>query len=248
MPASTALIIGGTSGVGLATARQLATDGVSVHIAGRSRVRLDQVAASDPALTGHQLDATDPAAVAALAEDIGPIDYLIVTLSGAGDTGPFAELDLAALRTAFEEIVLGPRHRRPSRPAAPTGSITVIGAATARAAIPGTAGIAAVNGAVEALVKPLAVELAPIRVNAVSPGFVDTAWWAGMPDDARQEFSPRPPTPSRSGASPPPTTSPKQSSWPPPTPTPPAPSSKPTAAPDSSHWVDQPGDQGHGLR
>ncbi len=57
-----------------------------------------------------------------------------------------------------------------------------------KSAFPGTAGIAAVNGAVEALVNPLAVELASIRVNAVSPGFVVTPWWAGMPADARQKF------------------------------------------------------------
>jgi NAD(P)-dependent dehydrogenase (short-subunit alcohol dehydrogenase family) len=71
---------------------------------------------------------------------------------------------------------------------APTGSITLLGAITARAAMPGTAGIAAINGAVEALVKPLAAELAPIRVNGVSPGLVDTPWWNGLPDDARQAY------------------------------------------------------------
>jgi NAD(P)-dependent dehydrogenase (short-subunit alcohol dehydrogenase family) len=54
--------------------------------------------------------------------------------------------------------------------------------------MPGTAGIAAINGAVEALVKPLATELAPIRVNGVSPGLVDTPWWSGLPDDARQAY------------------------------------------------------------
>lgn len=63
---------------------------------------------------------------------------------------------------------------------APDGSITFIGAASARSSIPGTAGLAAVNGAIEAMVKPLAVELAPIRVNAVSPGITDTPWWSGM--------------------------------------------------------------------
>jgi NAD(P)-dependent dehydrogenase (short-subunit alcohol dehydrogenase family) len=54
--------------------------------------------------------------------------------------------------------------------------------------MPGTAGIAAVNGAVEALVKPLAFELAPIRVNAVSPGVVDTPWWSGMPDAVKRDY------------------------------------------------------------
>jgi len=71
---------------------------------------------------------------------------------------------------------------------AATGSITLLGAITARTGMPGTAGIAAINGAVEALVKPLAAELAPIRVNGVSPGLVDTPWWSGLPDDARQTY------------------------------------------------------------
>ena len=71
---------------------------------------------------------------------------------------------------------------------ASSGSITLLGAVTARAGMTGTAGIAAINGAVEALVKPLAVELAPIRVNGVSPGLVDTPWWSTFPKDARAAY------------------------------------------------------------
>jgi len=77
-----------------------------------------------------------------------------------------------------------------------------------KSAFPGTAGIAAVNGAVEALVKPLAVELAPIRVNAVSPGFVVTPWWAACQLTPGRSSSRRPPKPYRPGASP--TTSPRR--------------------------------------
>jgi NAD(P)-dependent dehydrogenase (short-subunit alcohol dehydrogenase family) len=190
MPSPTALIVGGTSGVGLATARLMADRGADVHVAGRTQDRLDAVALSDPELTGHRADGADAAAIGAVLERIGTIDWLVLTLSGSEGPGPLAQLDLGVLRRAFDAkfwahittIKAALPHMEPS------GSITVLGAVTARAGMPGTAGIAAVNGAVEALVRPLAVELAPIRVNGVSPGFVDTPWWSGLPAADRDAY------------------------------------------------------------
>jgi NAD(P)-dependent dehydrogenase (short-subunit alcohol dehydrogenase family) len=186
----TALVVGGTSGIGLATARRLQALGATVHIAGRDRQRLDSVAETDPALIGHQADGSDREEIAAVADTIGTIDWLVVTLSGSEGPGPIAELDLAMLRRAFDAKFWG--HITSIQAAlphlAPAGSITVLGAVTARAGMPGTAGIAAINGAVEAMVKPLAVELAPIRVNGVSPGLVDTPWWNALPEDARRGY------------------------------------------------------------
>jgi NAD(P)-dependent dehydrogenase (short-subunit alcohol dehydrogenase family) len=186
----TALVVGGTSGIGLATARRLHGLGATVHIAGRGKERLDGVAASDPGLHGHQADGSSAEQIGALAETIGPIDWLIVTLSGSEGIGPIAGLDLGMLRRAFDAKFWG--HVTTVQAAlpqlAPAGSITLLGAITARAAAPGTAGIAAINAAVEALVKPLAAELAPIRVNGVSPGFVDTPWWNGLPAEARRAY------------------------------------------------------------
>lgn len=185
-----ALVVGGTSGIGLATARRLHAHGATVHIVGRGKERLDDVAATDPALIGHQADGGDRDAIAAVAETIGTIDALVVTLSGSDGPGPIAELDLDMLRRAFDAKFWG--HITTIQAAlphlAPAGSITLLGAITARASMPGTAGIAAINGAVEALVKPLAVELAPIRVNAVSPGLVDTPWWDALPEEARRGY------------------------------------------------------------
>jgi NAD(P)-dependent dehydrogenase (short-subunit alcohol dehydrogenase family) len=185
-----ALIVGGSSGIGLATARQLAKTGTTVHIAGRNTERLSALAHSDPILIGHIVDAGDGRAIHALAESIGSIDYLILTLSGAEGPGRIADLDLAMLRRAFDAKFWG--HIASIQAALPfisvEGSITLLGAITARAGMPGTAGIAAINGAVEALVKPLATELAPIRVNAVSPGLVDTPWWSSLPEDARAAY------------------------------------------------------------
>lgn len=187
MNAPTALIVGGTSGIGLATARRLRDRGATVHVAGRSQDRLDALATSDPTLIGHQADGTDATAMAAVVESIGTVDWLVVTLSGGAGSGPFAELDLSTLRHAFDAKFWG--HVTTVQAALPhlsqNGSITLLGAASARSGMAGTAGLAAINGAVEALVKPLAVELAPIRVNGVSPGLVDTPWWSGLGDADR---------------------------------------------------------------
>ncbi|MEU9151439.1 SDR family oxidoreductase [Streptomyces sp. NPDC048417] len=67
-----------------------------------------------------------------------------------------------------------------------TGSITLISASTARSALAGTVAFAAVNGAIERIVSPLAAELAPVRINAVSPGAIDTPWWSFLPEEQKQ--------------------------------------------------------------
>jgi NAD(P)-dependent dehydrogenase (short-subunit alcohol dehydrogenase family) len=187
---SNALVVGGTSGIGLATARRLLALGATVHIVGRSKERLDDIAVSDPELVGHQADGADRDAIASVAEAVGTVDWLVVSLSGAEGAGPIATLDLDTLRGAFDAKFWG--HVTTIQTVlphlAPTGSITLVTAISARASLPGTAGLAAINGAIESMVKPLAVELAPVRVNAVSPGLVDTPWWDGMPEDARRQY------------------------------------------------------------
>jgi NAD(P)-dependent dehydrogenase (short-subunit alcohol dehydrogenase family) len=98
--------------------------------------------------------------------------------------GPVREIGMADVETAFSGKLFGYLHA--IREAQVTETVTMISAASARAALPGTVALAAVNGAIECIVPPLAAELAPVRVNAVSPGVVDTAWWSFVPDDQRQ--------------------------------------------------------------
>jgi NAD(P)-dependent dehydrogenase (short-subunit alcohol dehydrogenase family) len=190
MSDTTALVVGGTSGIGLATARRLREAGAAVHVAARGDKGLADLAASDPTITGHRADGGDRAAIGAVAEEIGAIDWLVVALSGREGPGPIADLDLGMLRRAFDAKFWG--HLTTIQAVlpylAPTGSITLLSAITARTGMPGTAGVAAINGAVEALVRPLAAELAPVRVNGVSPGFVDTPWWSALPEDMRREY------------------------------------------------------------
>jgi NAD(P)-dependent dehydrogenase (short-subunit alcohol dehydrogenase family) len=186
------VIIGASAGIGEAAARAFAARGAAVTITGRSKERLDQAAQriGHPILAA-ELDATSREALDAFFATTGTIDHLVLAASpGAVGAGPIAALDEAALRQAFDGKFFA--HVKAIQAALPRlrqdGSVTMVTAASARAAFPGTAGIAAVNGALETIVAPLAVELAPLRVNAVSPGVIDTHWWNAMPEDQRRAF------------------------------------------------------------
>jgi NAD(P)-dependent dehydrogenase (short-subunit alcohol dehydrogenase family) len=126
----------------------------------------------------------------ALCAEIGRIDWLVMTMSSAEGAGAFSSLDLDTLRGAFDAkfwgYLTGVQAALPHL--APDASVTLVSAGSARSSIPGSAGLAAVNGAIEAMIKPLAIELAPVRVNAISPGLVDTPWWSAMPEGMRNDF------------------------------------------------------------
>jgi NAD(P)-dependent dehydrogenase (short-subunit alcohol dehydrogenase family) len=186
-----AVVLGGSSGIGLAAAAELAALGAHTVIAGRDRSRLDTALASLPSgTTAHEVDVTSPSSLQALAAavSVDGIDHLVLAAGASDGIGPVAGLDLAALRRGLDTKVVG--FVGAVQALAPTiaksGSITFVSARSASRSAPGAAGLAAINGAVEALVPSLAAELAPIRVNAVSPGVVDTAWWSAFPDDLRR--------------------------------------------------------------
>jgi NAD(P)-dependent dehydrogenase (short-subunit alcohol dehydrogenase family) len=186
------VVIGASAGIGEATARAFAADGARVTITGRSKERLDAAAGRIGfEVEVRELDATDGAAVTEFFAGSGRIDHLVLAASpGAVGAGPLASLEPATLRQAFDGKFFA--HVAVLRAALPVlradGSVTLITAVSARSAYPGASGLAAVNGALEAMVPGLAVELAPLRLNAVSPGVIDTHWWHGMPDEQRSAF------------------------------------------------------------
>ena len=184
------IVIGGTSGIGLATAKQLAAEGARVTVAGRDPEKIATVRNEASELAVEAVDASSAEALLAFLKRHAPIDDLILCVSGGKGVGYFRELDLSILMKGFEEKFFA--QIRSAQLALPflseDASITFVTAITARAAEPGTAGLAAINGAIESMIKPLARELKPIRINAVSPGVIETSWWDRLPSEAREQL------------------------------------------------------------
>jgi NAD(P)-dependent dehydrogenase (short-subunit alcohol dehydrogenase family) len=188
MSSQHAVVVGGSSGIGLAIASQLLALGHKVTITGRSEARLE---AAKTKLSGDLsalvLDAANTASLPNAFSHIGKFDHLVLALGSGKGVGPFASVSISDVRQGFEEKVFP--HFATAQAALPfiakDGSITFISAVSAHAAMPGTAGIGAANAAVAALVPILAAELRPLRVNGVSPGVIDTPWWDFLTDEQK---------------------------------------------------------------
>ena len=183
------VIVGGSSGIGLATAQHLLASGARVTITGRNETRLAEARrALGPEVQTLSMDAATADALPGQFAQIGKFDHLVLALGSGKGVGPFATVGLADVKLGFEEKVYA--HFATAQAALPflnpTGSLTFVSAVSAHAAVPGTAGIGAANAAVAALVPILSVELKPLRVNGVSPGVIDTPWWDAVPDEQKQ--------------------------------------------------------------
>ena len=172
-----AVVVGGSSGIGEATARLFLGQGAEVVIAGRDPSRLEGAATRLGKVDSVVADATSAESVKRLFEAVGRFDHLVLAMSGARGGGPIAGISVADIRAGMDAKLFAQLTTLQAALPYVKGSITLVSAATAAAAMAGTSGLAAINGAVEALVRPLAAELAPLRINAVRPGVIDTPWW-----------------------------------------------------------------------
>ncbi|HLG85465.1 MAG TPA: SDR family oxidoreductase [Bradyrhizobium sp.] len=191
MSAQHIVIAGGSSGIGLATARRLLDAGHRVTITGRTAARLDKaLSVLDGRVASVVMDAADRANVKSVFAELGAFDHLVLAAGSTKGAGSFASVSMDDVRASFSEKVFP--HFGTAQAALPhlakDGSLTFVAAVTAHAAMPGTAGIGAANAAVAALVPILAAELKPLRVNGVSPGVIDTPWWDFLTDEQRMQL------------------------------------------------------------
>jgi NAD(P)-dependent dehydrogenase (short-subunit alcohol dehydrogenase family) len=185
------VVIGGSSGIGRAVAKAALEAGAKVHIGSSNEEKLDAALAMlGKGAMAHRIDVRDEASVGAFFADGAGIDHLVYT---AGDwerrkTQVGVKFDLtesrASVDTRFWGILLAIKYAIPLM--AQDGSITLTSGLYAHRPAKGTSLITAFNGAVEHLARGLAVDLAPVRVNTVTAGFIDTEAWANMSNDMKQ--------------------------------------------------------------
>jgi NAD(P)-dependent dehydrogenase (short-subunit alcohol dehydrogenase family) len=185
----TVLVIGRGSGLARAIALIAADAGARVIVAGRNQEMLAAAYAGEPGIRAEVVDLTDEGSIAALGERLGSVDHVVSTAS-ARARGRLADLDRDAIRLSFDTKVIGPlmlaKHLAPRM--SQGGSFVIFsGVAAAKIAV-GTMGVAITNAAADTLARSLALELAPIRVNAISPGVIDTGAWDAFGEQGKADY------------------------------------------------------------
>ena len=172
----TVVVIGGSAGIGLETARAARAEGADVVLTARSRERLERAGRELGALSTVAFDAADPAALDRFFESLPAlVDHVMVT-AGRPYYAPLAEIDFEQARRSFDDHLFLALRIAQHAPATtrPGGSLLFMGGTGGRRRGPGLSLIAAGTAALPALIANLAVEVAPVRVNLIAAGFVDT--------------------------------------------------------------------------
>ncbi len=185
----TVLVVGRGSGLARAVTLTARDAGARVVAAGRDTEALLATYTGEPRITTEHVDLTDEASMASLAGRLGTVDH-VVTTGSARARGHLADLDRDAVRLSFDTKVIGPlmlaKHVAPRM--SKTGSFVIFsGVAAAKIAV-GTMAVAITNAAADTLARSLALELAPIRVNAISPGVVDTGAWDALGEQGKADY------------------------------------------------------------
>ncbi|MFJ5837158.1 SDR family oxidoreductase [Streptomyces shenzhenensis] len=181
------VVIGGTSGIGLAIAEHALAAGARVTAASRNPERTAGTVPSG--IATEQADITSAASIESLLERVGTFDHLAIS-AGTTALGTVRELDSGAARAFMDTKFWGAYEgvRAAADRIAKDGSIVLIGGIASRKHGPGRPTMAAINAALEAFGKANAVDLAPVRVNVIAPGLVETPAFADVPEDVRRRL------------------------------------------------------------
>jgi NAD(P)-dependent dehydrogenase (short-subunit alcohol dehydrogenase family) len=193
------VVVGGSSGIGFSTAALAKREGAEVMIASRNPDRLNATAGKIGA-KAIAADVTSDKSLEDLFRACGPVDHVVVTAAQLR-SGPFKTVAMEDVRATIEGKFWGAWRVARSAEIRAGGSLTLVSGYLSIRPRPNSAIVGAANGAIESLARSLALEPAPIRVNAVSPGIIDTPIRAAMPEDARLDCSPGRPRRCRSAAS-----------------------------------------------
>jgi len=195
------VVIGGTSGIGRAVAQQAAAAGARVTVGSRNKKRVDDTVAllgAQGQVQGRVVDLTDAESVRAFFEAAGEIDHLILP-GNEVHIAAFRKLSIADAQASMASKFWGQYAAIKAARMSATGSVVLFSGVASRKPGAGAPALTAINAAVEGLGRALAVELAPVRVNVIAPGVVDTELWAGLPEDTREamlkSFTQRQPIP-----------------------------------------------------
>lgn len=183
------VIIGGTSGIGLATAHKLVQNGGEVVIAGRSEEKLQfALRKLGRGATGKSIDITDFGSLPVFFSEIGEFDHLVIT-STQTLFKPFTELSSNEIFTMVNTKLLGSLFAAQAaiKQIKPNGSILFFGGVVGHKALKNGSIVALINSGLEGLTRSLALELAPLRINLIAPGIADTGRWDHLTLENKQK-------------------------------------------------------------
>ncbi|NPT42760.1 SDR family oxidoreductase [Paraburkholderia sp. 1N] len=182
------LVVGGSSGIGAATAKAFAELGADVLIASRDAAKLAATATGiGKSVSTAVLDSTDTDAVEAFFANAGPFDHVVISAAQTRG-GPIRQLELADAYAAMDSKFWGAYRVARAVKITDGGSLTLVSGFLSVRPSKTSVLQGAINAALEALARGLALELSPVRVNTVSPGLIATPLWSKLTEDDRQSM------------------------------------------------------------